>query len=451
MGIKALLTFILLILIIAPLKPKAQINLSDSLALVDFYDSTNGDNWHSNYNNWKTSAPLSQWYGVGVRNNRVVGISMVGNHLTGNIPASFANLDSMKNLYFLDNNFGNDFLPYIANFKDIITIDIAEQFLPGPIPTSWGNLTKLTYLKIYGPNLAGPIPSSLGNLTNLTGLDVQNSRHSGDIPSEALSMLPLNSLTLLGNLYTFKELEPLVEIFNVTKPGIFLEYEDQEDIPTTQRNDELVVSPGGVPQHNTYQWYKSGTGVIATIVGDSTYRPTSPGTYYAAITNSIATQLTLNIVPIKAAAAAVSVCPGQSSVSLVADVSGASYQWQESVGAAVFRIVTDVIKVYTVNTSTLQLLNAPSTWYGRKYRCVANAINSTVFTIYFPNTWISTGTTNWEDATNWSCGKVPDAGTDAIITSGTVILNSNVTVRSLYLANSVTFTVGAGYTLTIRH
>ncbi len=167
MRIKALLTFIQFILIIAPLKTRAQINLRDSLALVDFYDSTNGDNWYSNYNNWKTSAPVSQWGGISVRNNRVIGIYMQGNHLIGNIPASFANLDSMKSIYFLDNNFRNDFLPYIANFKDIKSIDIGEQFLPGPIPSSWGNLTKLTYLRVYGPNLAGPIPSSLGNLTNL--------------------------------------------------------------------------------------------------------------------------------------------------------------------------------------------------------------------------------------------------------------------------------------------
>jgi hypothetical protein len=190
---------------------------------------------------------------------------------------------------------------------------------------------------------------------------------------------------------------------------------------------------------------------VATIIGDSTYKPVSPGTYYASITNSVATQLVLNSNPIKAAAAIIAVCPGQSSVNLTSDVSGSSYQWQESVDSVTFYNISNNAKYSGTNTSSLQLMNVPSTWYGRKYKCVANATNSTVFTIYFPNTWISTGTTNWEDATNWSCGKLPDAGTDAIIKSGTVILNSNVTVRSLQLADGVTFTVGAGYTLTIRH
>ncbi len=129
---------------IAPLKPVAQINIGDSLALVDFYDSTNGDNWNGNYNyNWKTSAPVSSWPGVSVRNNRVVGMYMIGYHSTGTIPSSFSNLDSMKSINFLDNGFRGDFLPYISNFKDITYISIGEQYLTGPIPSSWGSLLKL--------------------------------------------------------------------------------------------------------------------------------------------------------------------------------------------------------------------------------------------------------------------------------------------------------------------
>jgi len=41
---------------------KAQVNVQDSLALVDLYNSTNGPNW-SNHTNWLTKAPVSTWYG----------------------------------------------------------------------------------------------------------------------------------------------------------------------------------------------------------------------------------------------------------------------------------------------------------------------------------------------------------------------------------------------------
>ena len=454
MQIKALLVFILFILAIAPLKPVAQINISDSLALVDFYDSTNGDNWSSGYRvNWKTSAPVSSWAYVTVSNNRVVGMYMVGNHLTGTIPSSFANLDSMKTIDFLDNGFRGNLLSYISNFKGLTYIHIGEQFLTGPFPSSLGYLPKLVNMYIYGPSFNGPIPASFGNLTSLKGLDVGYSIHSGDIPAEELSNLNFGpfSVVLTANLYTFREIEPLVQIFRAKNKEDALQYDQQANIATTQRNDELVVSVGGVPEHNTYEWYKTGTGLVATITGDSTYRPTTPGTYYASITNSVATQLTLNSTPVKAAAVVVSLCPAPSSITITSDVSGAAYQWQESVDSITFYNIVDNANYSGTNTSTLQLLNVPSSWYGRKYRCVANAINSTIFTIYFPNTWVTTGTVNWEDAANWSCGKFPDANTDVLINSGTVVLNSNVTVRSLHLASGVTFTVSPGYMLTIRH
>ncbi len=454
MQVKNLLAFVLFILLLSPLKPVAQINVRDSLALVDFYDSTDGSSWNSfgtNYGfNWKTAAPVSTWGGVGVRNNRVVSMSMLGNHVTGYIPSSFGNLDSMKSIFFLDCGFRNHFLPYIANFKDITSIDIGELWLPGPIPSSWGNLTKLTGLRIYGPNLAGTIPASLGNLINLKTLDVHDGLHNGDIPSEELSRLNLNGFSLEGNLYTFRELEPLVQIFTANSPGTNLQYDYQANIPTVQHNDELVVSAGGVPQHNSYNWYEAGTGLVATISNDSIYKPTTPGTYYASVTNSVATQLTLNSIPIKAASVVTAACPA-SLVTLTSDVSGATYQWQESVDSINFHNISDNANYSGTNTSLLHLLNAPSSWYGRKYRCIANAINSTVFTIYFPNTWLGTGTNNWEDATNWSCGSLPDTGTDVIINSGAVILNSNVTVQSLFVANGATFTIASGNHLTIRH
>ena len=47
----------------------AQSRLEDSLALVELYDSTNGDSWTNN-TNWKTGT-LDIWYGVTVAGGRV--------------------------------------------------------------------------------------------------------------------------------------------------------------------------------------------------------------------------------------------------------------------------------------------------------------------------------------------------------------------------------------------
>ena len=41
----------------------AQVNVQDSLALVDLYNSTDGSHWKQN-KNWLTSNPVKTWYGI---------------------------------------------------------------------------------------------------------------------------------------------------------------------------------------------------------------------------------------------------------------------------------------------------------------------------------------------------------------------------------------------------
>src|SRR3954468_1628608 len=77
---------------------KAQVNVNDSLALVDFYNSTDGPNWTQN-DNWLTEKPVSSWQGIIVTDNRVTAIYLYYNRLRGAIPSSIGNL---VNLDYLD-------------------------------------------------------------------------------------------------------------------------------------------------------------------------------------------------------------------------------------------------------------------------------------------------------------------------------------------------------------
>jgi Leucine-rich repeat (LRR) protein len=57
-------------------------------------------------------------------------------------------------------------------------------------------------------------------------------------------------------------------------------------------NTKLSVSAGGTLSNNTYKWY-NGNVMVKTTTGDSTYTPSVAGNYSVAVTNSVATQLTL--------------------------------------------------------------------------------------------------------------------------------------------------------------
>ena len=108
-------------------KAKAQsevaINDKDSMALVDLYNYTNGDNWTNN-TRW-LKEPVSKWFGIKTNANRVTAIRLNGNNLSGTIPAS------------------------IGNLTEITELALADNHLTKAIPESIGNLVKLNDLKLY--------------------------------------------------------------------------------------------------------------------------------------------------------------------------------------------------------------------------------------------------------------------------------------------------------------
>jgi hypothetical protein len=147
---------------------------------------------------------------------------------------------------------------------------------------------------------------------------------------------------------------------------------------------------------------------------------------------------------------AVVLCPPSGSGTITSNITGAGYQWQLNTGSG-FANISDGANYGNTNTGALQLINAPSAWYGYQYRCVVGGVNSYVFALKFSNRWSGAVSTDWENPANWTCGTVPDANTDVVISSGTVVINSNTTIRSLKLSPGVNLTVAAGFTLTVLH
>ena len=142
-------------------------------------------------------------------------------------------------------------------------------------------------------------------------------------------------------------------------------------------------------------------------------------------------------------------CPNASNV-FHANVPCTTYQWQLDSGSGFENINND--SNYTgTNSANLTLNNPSSLWYGYKYRCIMDTLTSSPITLRFSDTWMGTTDTLWENPLNWSCGQLPDANTDVIINSGTVIVKSNPVVRSLTLATGVNFMIKPNFIFTINH
>jgi Leucine-rich repeat (LRR) protein len=176
-------------------RAKAQVDVNDSLALVDLYNSTNGPNWYNN-TNWLTTAPVSTWYGVSVRNNRVDFLYEGFNALSGAIPATIGNLDSLDILNLEYNQLSGAIPSSIGNLSKLNTLYLYNNQLSGNIPSSIGNLKNLKILNLESNQISGAIPSSVGNLLELVILQLDNNQLSGNIPSSIGNLLELDDLNL---------------------------------------------------------------------------------------------------------------------------------------------------------------------------------------------------------------------------------------------------------------
>jgi uncharacterized delta-60 repeat protein len=147
----------------------------------------------------------------------------------------------------------------------------------------------------------------------------------------------------------------------------------------------------------------------------------------------------------------VNLCPPVASTTFSAGSVAQSYQWQQSIDSVLFSNIINSSTYGGATTSSLSLINIPSSSFGYQYRCVLSSGVSNTFMLRFSNSWTGTQSSSWENPVNWSCGAVPDANTAVTINSGIVFINSNITVRTLTLNQGATLNVNPAFILTVTH
>ena len=193
---------------------------SERAALMAYFESTDGPNWHYGHKvdsrsawSWDSYEPVGMWHGITTnRTGHVthiilidVGVRTV--HMSkppGSIPPEFGQL---TNLQYLDLRcFGPEGIklsepipPELGQLTNLQHLHVIGD-LSGPIPPELGQLTNLQYLDLRDNKLSGPIPPELGQLTNLQYLDLQGSNLSGPIPPELGQLTNLQHLHVIGDL-----------------------------------------------------------------------------------------------------------------------------------------------------------------------------------------------------------------------------------------------------------
>ena len=136
------------------------VRAKERAALIELYNSTNGDNWVNN-TNWCSDLPVSEWYGIHVNGQGKVRIlALVENNMSGSIPESIGNLTSMTQLIMWGNSLTGSIPESLCNLKDLITIELSWNKLTGSIPAGLKKLENLETCYLDHNMLSGKIPES---------------------------------------------------------------------------------------------------------------------------------------------------------------------------------------------------------------------------------------------------------------------------------------------------
>jgi hypothetical protein len=287
---------------------------SDSLALVELYNRTDGDNWTSN-TNW-LQGNVSTWQGLEIDGGRVTELNLNTNNLVGIIPNEIGNLQKLQQLRLSKNTLDGGIPAEIGNLHNLENLEIADNNLSGSLPDELWNLENLKFLQLPRNILEGTLPYQIAQLQDLRILDLSSNGFRGALPSELTFIDSLESIYISNNRFVdIPDLSGMLELFHLYVYGNRLTFEDLEpniDVPNFLYNPQdsigeqidtvliagssftLSVITGG--SSNSFQWYKNNI-----IIGGATQKnytisdvsASDAGVYTCRITNSIVTGMSL--------------------------------------------------------------------------------------------------------------------------------------------------------------
>jgi hypothetical protein len=212
---------------------------ADLSALQDLYDSTDGETWQL-WERWNSPISLGipwdfsggsdpcvdHWYGIDCSYNttlnvnyRVSVLDLDDVFMVGSLPSSFSQLTGLTFLRLSSNRLSGSF-PDLHAFTHLEYVDLSSAGLTGTVPSPLND--KLQYLAAEGNAITGPIPEFVAT-SSLSFLDLSHNQLTGTVPMSLdlphLAELHLGMNTLHGEL---PDLQTAVSLTRIDVSNNFL-------------------------------------------------------------------------------------------------------------------------------------------------------------------------------------------------------------------------------------
>lgn len=126
-------------------------------------------------------------------------LDLVGNRLSGTIPADIGRLQRLTVLNVADNLISGEIPSSVTNLAGLMHLDLRNNRIGGELPRRMGSMRMLSRALVSGNQVGGPIPSSICSIYRLADADLSRNRFTGPIPDCLGRMAVLSTLNLDGN------------------------------------------------------------------------------------------------------------------------------------------------------------------------------------------------------------------------------------------------------------
>nr|XP_048330579.1 probable LRR receptor-like serine/threonine-protein kinase At1g56140 [Ziziphus jujuba var. spinosa] len=148
----------------------------------------------------------------------LINLNLAQNYLTGPLSPSIGNLTRMQWLSLGINAFSGEVPKELGQLTELLSLAFGGNNFSGPLPRELGNLSKLQQLYIDSSGISGEIPSTFANLQNLVTVWASDNAFTGQIPEFIGNWTKLQTLRLQGNSFegpipaSFSNLNSMLEL-----------------------------------------------------------------------------------------------------------------------------------------------------------------------------------------------------------------------------------------------